>query len=114
MEEVTNITENTVNRYFNSLSKLGYRNYTDVYKIIILTFLEELLDCDFFGFVSEEDYNAIMKAIYCLADNTCTIEFPSYATYDSIFRKFDVDLSPKITEDGIFRSSEWYNIKAKA
>ena len=53
MEEVTNITENTVNRYFNSLSKLGYRNYTDVYKIIILTFLEELLDYDFFGFVSK-------------------------------------------------------------
>ena len=112
MEEVTNITENTVNRYFNSLSKLGYRNYTDVYKIIILTFLEELLDYDFFGFVSEEDYNAIMKAIYCLADNTCTIEFPSYATYDSIFRKSDVDLTPRVTEDGIFRTSERHELKA--
>lgn len=113
MEEVTNITENTVNRYFNSLSKLGYRNYTDVYKIIILTFLEELLDYDFFGFVSEEDYNAIMKAIYCLADNTCTIEFPSYATYDDIFRKSSVDLTSRITEDGIFRISEGYNMRVK-
>lgn len=112
MEEVTNLTENTINRYFNSLSKLGYKNYTDVYKIIILTFLEELLGYDFFGFVSEEDYNVIMKAIYCLADNTCIIEFPSYATYDSIFRKSDIDLTPRITEDGIFRTSERHELKA--
>lgn len=114
MEEVTNITENTINRYFNSLSKLGYKNYTDVYKIIILTFLEELLGYDFFEFVSEEDYTAIMQAIYCLAGNTCIIEFPSYATYDSIFRKSDVDLTPRITEGGILRTSERYNMKAKA
>lgn len=88
MKELTEISEEAVQRYFNTLAQFGYKNYSDVYKLITLLFIEEFLSSDSFSeFITEEDYRHIISALYCILGSTCLIEFPEFINYDTIFHK---------------------------
>ena len=65
MEDFNLITVDTLNKYFDILSKAGYVKNKEVNKVIILTFLSRLLN-DFSEYITEEDYNDIIKSVYCL------------------------------------------------
>ena len=106
MEEITNTAIEALRRYYDSLSKFGYKKYNDVEKIIVLLFLEELLSYNYFGFITEEDYEIIVKSLYCVSKDTCLIDFPSYATYDSLIRDYDSGLILRATEADNLRLSE--------
>ena len=105
MEDFNLITVDTLNKYFDILSKAGYVKNKEVNKIIILTFLSRLLN-DFFEYITEEDYNDIIKSIYCLSD--CLIRLPKYNVFkDSlIHHKYNDGLILRITEDNLNRFME--------
>lgn len=113
MEETTKVTLEALNRYFNTLAKFGYKNYNSVNKLIVLTFLEELLSQENSVFVTEEDYNDIISAIYNLSGTTCMIDFPEYNIYDSIIRKQDFNDLGIMSEDYNLRMCEGNYIKVK-
>lgn len=73
-----NITYNTLVRYFTNLSNIGYRKNSDVIKVLLLSSINKLLNNDFRGFITEEDYRKIEKALYCLYGNSCLIPYPDY------------------------------------
>jgi hypothetical protein len=77
MNNITIKTHKAFTRYFNTLSKLGYMNYSDVNKLLVLSFTEELLTGDLSSFVNEEDYRSITNVIYCISNNTCLLDLPS-------------------------------------
>lgn len=106
MEVVSNITVEAVRRYFNSLFKFGYKRYKDVEKLLVLIHLEELLSEDFFGYVSEDDYNTIIKAFYALIGSNCMIDYPSFNSYDKLFRSNLNEVTPRLDGNGIFRVCE--------
>ena len=54
MEDFNLITVDTLNKYFDILSKTGYVKNKEVNKVIILTFLSRLLN-DFYKYITEED-----------------------------------------------------------
>lgn len=74
--EVTNNTYEALNRYFTTLSHTGYKSYNEVYKLIVLSFIEELLCDTMLEFLTEDDYKLIINSIDCLYGN-CTIPYPS-------------------------------------
>lgn len=79
MYKITEMSEDALIRYFSILSKFGYRSYSDVYRLLSLIFIEELLTGNLKEFLVEEDYRNIDKALYCLISNTCFIDFPKYS-----------------------------------
>lgn len=105
MEDFNLITIDTLNKYFDILSKAGYVKNKEVNKVIILTFLSRLLN-DFSEYITEEDYNNIIKSIYCLSD--CLIRLPKYNVFkDSlIHHKYNDGLILRITEDNLNRFME--------
>ena len=105
MEDFNLITIDTLNKYFNILSKKGYVKNKEVNKVIILTFLSRLLN-DFSEYITEEDYNDIIKSVYCLSD--CLIRLPKYNVFkDSlIHHKYNDGLILRITEDNLNRFME--------
>ena len=86
MEQVTNLAFEALKRYFNSLSKLGYRNNKEVIKLIVLLYIEEVLSNNTIT-INEEEYNILSNTLNCLASSTCLIDFPSYFVYDDIIHK---------------------------
>lgn len=72
------MTYQAISKYFTHLSNVGYFNQSNVNKLLLLTFIQELVDYDFRGLISEEDYNDINKALYCLYGSSCLIPYPDY------------------------------------
>ena len=105
MEDFNLITVDTLNKYFDILSKVGYVKSKEVNKVIILTFLSRLLN-DFSEYITEEDYNDIIKSVYCLSD--CLIRLPKYNIFkDSlIHNKYNDGLMLRITEYNLNRFME--------
>lgn len=69
---------NSLHKYFTSLSNTGYVKNKEVNKLLVYISIQELLDNDFRGLVSAEDYELINKALYCLYGSTCLIPYPDY------------------------------------
>lgn len=113
MKVISKVASDSVNRYFDILTKVGYKNYTDVGNLLILTFLEEILSSNYNEYITEEDYNTIVSAIYTLSGNSCMIDFPNYATYDSIIKESSRGFSIKINEDSNIIGTEDDYIKSK-
>ena len=103
MEELTKLSEESIQRYFTSLSQFGYKSYTDVNRMIVLLFLEEMMVHKFLDFITEEDYNDILKALNHLAGSNCLIDFPKYANYDNLVHSVRINLTPRVTEDNSLR-----------
>ena len=105
MEDFNLITVDTLNKYFDILSKAGYVKNKEVNKVIILTFLSRLLN-DFYEYITEEDYNDIIKSVYCLSN--CLMRLPQYNIFkDSlIHHKYNDGIILRITEDELNRFME--------
>lgn len=76
-----NIIYNGLLQYFNTLKYLGNINPLEGYKLLYLIGIKEFLDSDYSGFVTEKDYNEIVKSLYCIFGNSCIIPFPDYYQY---------------------------------
>lgn len=81
MEELVNTS---LERYFNTLSKFGYKSYSDVDRLLMLIFIQELLDSDCRSFITEKEYMTIHKSLYCLYGYTCLIPYPEYISDASV------------------------------
>ena len=103
MDELTKLSAESIQRYFTSLSQFGYKSYTDVYRLIVLLFIEEMMVHKFSDFITEEDYNDILKALNHLAGSNCLIEFPNYANYDELVHDTKLYLVPRATEENSLR-----------
>ena len=106
MDNITAISSEAFERYFNTLSKLGYKNYSDVDKLLVLSIIEDILSGELSFFVTEEDYRSITNAIYCIMGNNCLIDLPSYDTWDSAIHENKNRGSYRLTEGDILRITE--------
>lgn len=108
--EITNDALNAVHKYFHTLSNLGYKKYKDVTNLIVFLFLEELLCGTISQFITEEDYNTIDKALYCLYGTSCMLPYPDYKKthIDSIEQMLH---EYRISEDGVLRMTEMDSLR---
>ena len=106
MDNITAISSDAFERYFNTLSKLGYKSYSDVDKLLVLSIIEDILSGELSFFVTEEDYRSITNAIYCIMGNNCLIDLPSYDTWDSAIHENKNRGSYRLTEGDILRITE--------
>ena len=106
MDNITAISSEAFERYFNTLSKLGYKSYSDVDKLLVLSIIEDILSGELSFFVTEEDYRSITNAIYCIMGNNCLIDLPSYDSWDSIIHENKNSVTYRLTEGDILRISE--------
>lgn len=72
------IVYNSIVRYFSTLSNLGYISYEDVNRLLFLTAIQEFIYKDFRGFINEDDYREIEKALYKVFGTSCLIPYPKY------------------------------------
>lgn len=72
------IVYNSIVRYFSALSNLGYVSYEDVNSLLFLTAIQEFIYKDFRGFINEDDYREIEKALYKVFGTSCLVPYPEY------------------------------------
>lgn len=102
MEEIDNLSYDSLAKYFTSLSQFGYKSYEEVYKLLALIGLEEMLDV-FAEFITEQDLKEIMTAINCLSGTTCLIDYPNYINDNSIIHKSKLNYLYRVSENNVIR-----------
>lgn len=104
MEEFKVDVYDSIEKYFNTLSTTGYKSYSEVNKLLVMIFIEELLYGPLSQYITEDDYNTIIKAMYCFY-GSCMISYPTYKrevdkVANTLLKEF------RITEDNILRQTE--------
>lgn len=104
--EITNLVAKGLDGYYDSLSVLGYKPQSDIEKLLILSFIEEMLTGEMRFLITEADYKAIDRALNCLY-GSCLIPFPQYQGSTLFGTITDGSIiSPRITEDSNIRFTE--------
>lgn len=96
MEEVTNLSYESIVRYFSTLRQFGYKRQDDVDKLLALVGIEEML-ASFQDFITEKDLDTIMKAINCLSGTTCLIDFIPHSQGSPMTHKTNVCYLTKLS-----------------
>ena len=110
--ELTNEVYSSVNKYFQTLSHIGYKPDEEVNKLLIFIFIEELLYGPLSQFITEEDYKIIGNSIYCLY-GSCMIPFPDYKKEpDSVINRMFEEY--RITETSELRNTESHKLRVKS
>lgn len=99
--------------YFNTLTKLGYKKQDDVNKLLVYTFIGDMLTGNMRHFITKEDYEAIEKALYCLYGSSCLIPYPQYVNSDYLFGHL-TDGILRSTEDYVLRTTQYAHLRIKA
>lgn len=110
MQELNEELLNSLNIYFSTLSKFGYVNYTDVNKLIVISFLQDIVEGLFTDLISEADYKVITNAINGLKGSSCLLPYKEYYREVSLKLKNNL-LYPRITEEYMLRTSEYNNFR---
>lgn len=71
-----NKTYDALNNYFSLLSHTGYKSYNEVYKLLVLSFIEEMISGNMKEYITEEDYKYISSMMECLY-GSCMIPYPN-------------------------------------
>lgn len=66
-----NLINNTLKNYFSLLAKTGYLNYNEVFKILVLLYIDKFIKN--YPKVNDEEYRIINNAIHSLQRNSCII-----------------------------------------
>lgn len=100
----------SIKTYFNALSTSGYVKYTEVNKLIVALFLNEILDGIFDVTLNNKDFRAITDALNCLYGYSCILPFPRLNREVSTRIPLN-PLYPRITEQSVFRQTEQNKVR---
>lgn len=111
MENLSQITYDSINKYFEKLKYSGYLNTADTHKLLILSFIEEILYDKFSYFIDEKDYNTIMNTLIKLYGSSTIIGMPSYDNYSHLIHDVNIIGDFRIQELGSNMFSNANNIR---
>lgn len=112
--EILNDVAKSMDIYFNTLAQLGYKKQSDVSRLLVYSFFEELLTGEMRYFITESDYKLIEQALSCLYGSSCLVPYPEYINDDSLFGHLGDSSSPRITQDSNIRCTEDHILRFKA
>lgn len=94
-----------IKAYFNILRRTGYKKYSQVDDLLLLSAIEGMLNGPMAEFVTEEDFRSIDKALYCLYGKSCMIPYPSWKkALKPLIKALPREI--RITEDELLRCTE--------
>ena len=107
MEELNLITLNAISGYYNNLKYLGYVDCEETNNVILLSFINDLINT-FPQYITNSDYDTILKAVQYLSDKSCFISAPHFLTQESLFKdsNYYKQKSFRLSEDSLFRLTE--------
>ena len=111
MTNILEITSDSINNYFKILKNTGYIKKPETHRILILSFIEEMLDDKFFEYITENDYNVLINTINKLCSTSGIIKFPTFDIYTDMIQKIRVYNKAKATEDSNIRITEIGNVR---
>lgn len=102
---MNNLAHVSITNYFNALASSGYKSDKETYKLLVLLFINELLDSSFSLYITEEDYKTIDNVLNCIYGSSCLIPFPQHTSNTSLVQALNITKN-RITENDVIRFTE--------
>ena len=90
------IVYNALSSYYNVLGKTGYMSWTNVIKLLVLTFYNDFVFNDYRCYLSRDDYRLIERALNCLYGTTCLIPYPDYLKMGKLHLSSSAELACRV------------------
>lgn len=103
MDNITEISHDSLNKYFKVLKNFGYLNKVETDRVLIVSFIEEMLNDKFSDFITADDYDIIVNTVNKICSNSCIIKFPSFNVYTELIQDVKTYNKPRSTEHGYTR-----------
>ena len=101
-----------IDNYYNILEQTGYYNYSSVCKILVLSFIDDLLNTEFNSFISEDDYKLIADILNCFTSSDCLIPYSEFTEYNNTIKgSVDEEESSPVLSSYSNRITEDYNLR---
>ena len=71
-----------INKLFNTISRLGYIDDSEINKLLVLSFIHDMLSGNLVYELTTDDYIEINNVIACIESNSCTIKDIPYIIYN--------------------------------
>ena len=102
----------TIDNYYNILEQTGYYNYSSVCKILVLSFIDDLLNTEFNSFISEDNYKLIADILNCFTSSDCLIPYSEFTEYTNVTNSsIDKNDNPSVLASYSNRITEDYNLR---
>lgn len=66
-----------LSKYFKTLSRTGYKEYSIVYKLLIIDFIHDIMESEWRYYVNQSDIKIMENLLYQFLGSTCEFSFPS-------------------------------------
>lgn len=76
--KITQQALDALNEYFTILGQTGYVEYNKVKGILGLLLVDSFLNTELNTYVTEEDYNIMVKFLYCIYGKNCLVPYPQF------------------------------------
>lgn len=96
---------NSIKTYFDVLSKTGNFKEGNTYKLVLLSFISDVLESNCDTLIGEEDYNKLLTLYSEISNSNCLFDYPTFRTKIES-NKVDINRVFRITEEGILRFTQ--------
>ena len=104
--DINQLTLDSINRYHQVLKRTGFIGDQEIYKLFILSFLDDLFKEDFSWYITEENYKLIDNLITYLSKNSCIIPYTKVASHIEPVKSFLEDIPTRVSENNVIRLAE--------
>lgn len=106
MINISELSLASIKNYYSILEQNGFIPDSEVYKVLLLSFLSELLEDRYAYYLTDKDLKLIINIASCLSTSSCVIPFLGMAIDTEPVKGYANELYPRITEDSIIRITE--------
>lgn len=98
------VLSKSLDKYFQMLGKTGHSNSEDVYNLMIVSIIHNILT-KYYNYIENDDFRSIYN-IMDRAENSCFIGRILSPNDDDLFRGIERDLITRVTEEDVVRITE--------
>ena len=112
MEELINVKDSSLEKYFKLLTHTGVTGGDIQDNMLALIAIEDILN-RFGEFITDQDLRKLNKLLQCISNN-CLIDYQESIGGDTLYHPMNRNLEVRISEDNILRGSEDGILRIKA
>lgn len=109
MNNITNALADGFEKYYNTVSKLGYVDINAIDKLIVATWINDVLMGRYDIIVTEQQYK-ILENLYMCMEGSCFVPYSHYCRTATVNKRFDRDYI-RTTENDLERLLQSGNLR---
>lgn len=104
--DIKELTLESIKNYYKVLTKMGTIGDDQLYKLLLVVFIDDLFQEDFSWFITEDNYAMLTEIVNCISRSTCIVPNNIRPIHTYPISNYLEDTPTRISEDSIIRLAE--------